>query len=250
MESALLAARTGAAPRRGSPDQHWMALSLFERGRLEREAAALTGRGVRVTPSDGRRPLFHTGPYESIGEQVVAVCGPVQAPPDAVWLAEVAARAAVDHGAAVVTGDTAGPEAAAHAAAVAAGGLAVTVLAEGIVPAADQRHVVVSACAPGQPWSVDAVMARNATIVDLCTALVAVCPAGTGATVDAGMRALAAGRPVLTIGATPGGRLLVDYGAFAAVDEVELLWWLDTRLTPAPGAAVCARPTAVAALPC
>lgn len=250
LEYALLASRTGTAPGHRTLDQLWKALSRFERAQLEREAAALAGAGVRVASVGGDWPLFHCGPYELLGEQLVAVCGPAQAPPDAVRLAEVTARAAVDRGAAVVTGDTAGPEAAAHAAAVAAGGLAVTVLAEGMAPAAGQRHVVVSRCAPGQPWSVDAAMARNATIADLCTTLVAVCAAGSGATIDAGMRALAAGRPVLAVGATPGSRLLVDYGAVAAVDEVELLWWLDTRLVPGGGAAQARPAVAAAALPC
>ena len=102
---------------------------------------------------------------------------------------------------------------------------------------ANPRHVTVSPCAPGQPWSVDATLARNAVIAELCTALVAVAASGTGATLDAGMRALAAGKPVLAIGATSGSRLLVDYGATAASDELELAWWLNTRLGAEPAMA-------------
>jgi predicted Rossmann fold nucleotide-binding protein DprA/Smf involved in DNA uptake len=163
-------------------------------------------------------------------------------------VAEAAARWAAATGATVIAADTDGPERAAVRAALDAGGLAVSVLAEGIRRAEPSRgraveataalstgaaHVVLSPCAPEQPWSVDAAMACNATIARLCTALVAIRAGGTGATLDAGMRVLAAGRPVLAVGATAGSRLLVDYGATAAVDEVELMWWLGTRL-PTP----------------
>lgn len=108
-------------------------------------------------------------------------------------------------------------------------------------PLVTDRLVTVSPCAPGQPWSVDAAMACNATIAEMCTALVAVDAGSTGATLDAGMRALAAGRPVVAVGATRGSRLLVDHGATAAADELELTWWLNTRLRAA------ARATATAA---
>ena len=245
---ALLAARLGTAWRRRPLDLVWAALTPAERAHLEREAGVLAARGVRATSPDEYGPLFHTGPYEAIGPRVLAVCGAREARGSAVPLAELAARLAVQAGATVIAGDTEGAEAAAVATALDAGGLAVSVLSEGLghdepdragpagapsrdrSPAAGVRHVIVSPCAPGQPWSVDAAMARNAAIAELCTALVAIGAAGTGATLDAGMRALAAGRPVLAVGATAGSRLLVDYGATAAVDEIELTWWLNTRL--------------------
>jgi|GEM_PF-5345541 len=234
LEYALLAAKTGTMPRRRNLDQLWAALRPFERAQLEREAGQLAGRGVRAAPGDGGWPLFHTGPYESIGRRVLAVCAPREAGPAATALAELAARAAVAAGAAVLAGDAEGPETAAVAAALAAGGLAVSVQAEGLGSAAGSRNrVAVSPSAPGQPWSMDAAMACNAAIARLCTALVAICAGSTGATVDAAMRALAAGHPVLAVGATAGSRLLVDYGATAAVDEVELMWWLDTRFADA-----------------
>jgi len=86
---------------------------------------------------------------------------------------------------------------------------------------------MVSQVPPGLPWSIDTAMARNATLAGLCTALVAVAAASTGTTVDAGQRALAAGKPVLAVGDTAGSRLLVDHGATPARDHVELAWWLD-----------------------
>jgi DNA processing protein len=91
----------------------------------------------------------------------------------------------------------------------------------------DDGAVVVSQFPPDQPWTVGGAMAGNATMVGLCEALVAIEPASAGAAVDAGMRALALRRPVLAVGDTSGSRLLVDYGATAARDAVELGWWLS-----------------------
>jgi DNA processing protein len=244
---ALLAARLGTAWRRRSLELVWAALTPAERAHLEREVGVLAARGVRATSPDEYGPLFHVGPYDAIGPRALAVCGAREARGPAVPLAELAARLAVQAGATVIAGDTEGAEVAAVAAALDVGGLAVSVLAEGLgqdepdgvraagapspdQPAAGVRHVTVSPCAPAQPWSVDAAIARNAAIAELCTALIAIGAAGTGATLDAGMRALAAGKPVLAVGATAGSRLLVDYGATAAVDEVELTWWLNSRL--------------------
>lgn len=249
MRDALLVARLGTAQRRRSLDLVWAALTPAERVLVEREVDRLAGHGVRAAVPDGLGPLFHTGPYESIGQRVLAVCGPREAGSAAVQLAELAARRAVKAGATVIAGDTEGPETAAVEAALDAGGLAVSVLAEGLalavpagVVAAGGRQVTLSPCAPGQPWSVDAAVARNATIAGLCSALVAVEPGGTGAALDAGMRALGAGRPVLAVGATAGTRLLVDYGATAATDELEVMWWLNTRLPAAPDRVLSARP--------
>jgi len=229
---AVLAARTGA--RRRSLDLVWAALSPAERAHLEREVDALDSDGVRAEWA-GDTPLFYAGPLESIGPRVLAVCGARELRQDGVRLAERAARGAVAAGATVIAGDTEGAETAAVATALRHGGLAVSVLAEGIRQAPSRPEaglVTVSPSAPDQPWSVDAAMARNATIARMCTALVAIGAGGTGATLDAGMRALAAGRQVLAVGATAGSRLLVDYGATAALDEVELTWWLDRVVAP------------------
>lgn len=210
----------------------WSALSSFERAQLEREVDALSARGVRATLMGGVEPLFYLGPLESSGPRVLAVLGPREARPEAVSLARHAATAAAAAGLTVLSGDTEGLEAAALRAAVARGGLAVSVLAEGFAPTVERPEpglVRVTPCAPTMRWSVESAMARNATIAGLCTAMIAVDAAGTGATLDAGMRALAAGRPVLAVGATAGCRLLVDYGATAATDEIELAWWLQQR---------------------
>ncbi len=215
-----------------SLDRVWAALSQFERAQLEREVDGLAVRGVRAALLGGSEPLFYSGPLESAGSRVLAVCGPREAGADAVGLARRAAETAADTGVTVLTGDTEGLEAAASRAALDRGGLAVSVLAEGFTPASTRPApglVAVTPCAPGRPWSVESAMARNTTIAGLCTALVAICAGSTGATLDVGMRALAAGRPVLAVGATAGTRLLVDYGATAATDEVELAWWLQTR---------------------
>lgn len=248
IESVLLAARVGTAWRRGSLERVWATLTPFERAKLAHEADDLSACGIQAAFSQSGEPVFYTGPYGSIGPRVLAVCGPsaasgCAASGTAVELAEQAARWAVGTGATVVASDIGGSDSAAVRAALDAGGLAISVLAEGFgdgtAGSADPhgqssgvaaRHITLSPCAPGQPWSVDTAMACNATIAYLCTAMVAVDAANTGATLDAGMRALGAGRPVLAVGATPGSRLLVDYGSTAAIDEIELMWWLSTQL--------------------
>lgn len=233
---AVLAARSlrGGCPPRGarSLDRLWAALSPFERAQLERDVATLTAHGVRATIGGGVEPLFYLGPLESCGPGVLAVLGPREARPEAVRLAGYAGAAAAVAGLTVLSGDTAGVEAAALRSALDRGGRAVSVLAEGFAPTPERPEsglVRVTPCAPGISWSIESAMARNATIAGLCTALVALDAAATGATLDAGMRALAAGRPVLALGATAGTRLLVDYGATAATDEIELMWWLQAR---------------------
>jgi ATP:corrinoid adenosyltransferase len=265
LRQALLAARTGGGRRSERElDQVWAALSPTERGLLEREVDALARRGVGAELGP-EGPVFHVGPYAALGGgPMLAVCGAREA--GGVELAERAARLAVDAGAAVMTGDAEGPETAALRVTLERGGLGVRVLAEGFAPGSGSGWpgapagvgrgapegsgvapsgvpgvrpsgrvrpvgdaaglVTVSPCAPGQPWSVDGVLARNAVLAGMCTALVAIGAGGTGAVLDAGMRALGRGRPVLAVGATRGTRLLVDYGATAAVDELELTWWL------------------------
>lgn len=227
--AAILATSTGAAPRPRSLDLVWAALSPTQRMRFEREAARLASEGVQATPLAEGPPLFHTGLLGAVGRHVLAVCAAPGAV-SGVTLARRAAQVAVGRGVAVLAGDTDGPEAAAVQAALECGGYALSVLAQGIrlAPAAAAPGLVtVSPCAPDQPWSMDAAMARNAAVVRLCTALVAIGAGNTGATLDVAMRALVAGRPVLAVGATPGSRLLVDYGADAAADELELVWWLE-----------------------
>ncbi|HEY0637984.1 MAG TPA: DNA-processing protein DprA [Pseudonocardiaceae bacterium] len=252
MLDAVLASRTGA--RRGrSLDRVWAAMTPFERGYVERQVAAQRAAGVRCTLIGGTEPLFYSGPLADAGTRVLAVIGQRDGSGDAVRLAERAARSAATAGVTVLSGDGEGPERAALAAAVQAGGLAITVLAEGFGPHGATspswvRHPVrlvsVTPCGPCQPWSMDTALARNATIAGLCTAMVVINPAGSGAVLDAAMRALAAGRPVLAVGQTPGAHLLVDYGAVPATDEIELAWWLHTRVGTRPRAP---RPTPVPA---
>jgi DNA processing protein len=190
---------------------------------------------------DAPAALFHVGPIELLGGPALAVCGAHEsggAGDGQLTAAKTAARIAVDSGLAVVSGDQGGVGGAAVLAALGRGGTAGVVLAEvigqgrrgdlrGGAALSSDRLVMVSQVPPGLPWSIDTAMARNATLAGLCTALVAVAAASTGTTVDAGQRALAAGKPVLAVGDTAGSRLLVDHGATPARDHVELAWWLD-----------------------
>lgn len=216
------------------------ALPSGQRVELDREVDQLTERGVEaVLLGDPGYPsrlaacpappaaLFYAGRIELVDRPTLAVSGAPEADGTALSLAAQAARLAVEAGMGVVTGGTRGVDSAA-AAAAASGGVCTTVLAEGIRyrgPDLDGR-VTISEFPSDQAWTVGAAMARNATIVGLSDALVAIGAGSTGGTLDAGLRALALGRPVLAIGRGSGSRLLVDYGATAAADAVELVWWL------------------------
>src|SRR5215470_8438953 len=187
---------------------------------------------------DAPAALFHVGPIELLGRPVLAVCGAHEGADGELVAAKTAARIAADSGLAVVSGDRGGVGGAAVSPALRCGGTAGVVLAEVIgqgwrgglpgdaAPDSD-RLVMVSQVPPGLPWSIDTAMARNATLAGLCTALVAVAAGSTGGTIDAGQRALAAGKPVLAVGDTAGSRMLVDHGATPARDHIELAWWLD-----------------------
>lgn len=192
---------------------------------------------------DAPAALFHVGPIELLGGPTLAVCGAHESGDDGELIAaETAARMAVDSGLAVVSGNQDGVGGAAVLAALERGGTAGVVLAEVIgqgrrgephsgAALGSDRLVMVSQVPPGLPWSIDTAMARNATLAGLCTALIAIAAASTGATIDAGQRALAAGKPVLAVGDTAGSRLLVDHGATPARDHIELAWWLDRLRT-------------------
>jgi DNA processing protein len=200
---------------------------------------------VLAESPDAPAALFHAGPIELLGRPVLAVCGAHEGGgvgDGKLIAAKTAARIAVDSGLAVVSGDLGGVGGAAVLGALRRGGTAGVVLAEvigqgrrGDLPGGaaldPDRLVIASQVPPGLPWSIDTAMARNATLAGLCTALVAVAAGSTGATIDAGQRALAAGKPVLAVGDTAGSRLLVDHGATPARDHVELAWWLDRLRT-------------------
>lgn len=221
-----------------------------ERAALERQADALRAKNVRAVllgdadypmrlfaSPDAPAALFYRGPIEVLERPALAICGAaIDADEGALVAAAAAARIAVDSGFAVLACDDRGVGGSALWTAVRHGGDAVVMLAEGIrrVWGSDPHRrrgsagvLALSPWLPEQPWSVGATVTCNATMAALCSALVAVAPGTSGATLDAGQRALAAGRPVLAVGETPGSRLLVDHGATPARDRIELAWWLD-----------------------
>jgi predicted Rossmann fold nucleotide-binding protein DprA/Smf involved in DNA uptake len=173
--------------------------------------------------------LCYRGPIELVGA-ALAICGPPDAGPAAFVVAREAARLAVLAGYAVASGSGRGVDIAVLNAAGQHGGVRVRVLAEGIRHSGREADgpgsVVVSQFPPERPWSVGTALASNATLAGLCDAMVVVAAASVGSALDAGMRALALGRPVLAVGDTLGSRLLVDYGAAPARDALELGWWL------------------------
>lgn len=227
-------------------DRLMAAMRPDEMAALDRQAGSLQARRVRAVllgdplyppmladSPDAPSALFHAGSVELLHRPVLAVCGGHEGGDGELVAANTAAAIAAGGGMTVVSGDPGGVGGAAVSAAMGHGGGAGVVLAEALGPAASGALpdsgslVVVSQFPPGLPWSVDTAMARNATLAGLCAALVAVAAGSTGGTVDAGQRALAAGKPVLAVGDTPGNRLLVDHGATPARDRIELAWWLD-----------------------
>jgi DNA processing protein len=229
-----------------------------ERAALERQVDALRARNVRaMLLGDADYPtrlsaapqaptaLFYRGPIRVLERPALAICGAAIDPDDgALVAAEAAARIAVDAGLTVLAGDDRGVGGSALWAAVRHGGDAAVLLADGIRRVwggsgdphgwgGSARVLALSPLLPEQPWSVGATVTCNATVAALCTALVAVAPGPNGATLDAGQRALAAGRPVLAVGDTHGSRLLVDHGATPARDRIELAWWLDRLVSGA-----------------
>lgn len=124
-----------------------------------------------------------------------------------------------------------------HLAALDLGGTTVIVLAEGFMHFRvkkafgdsfdPDRVLVLSQFAPRQPWHVGSAMTRNAVIAGLGRALVVIEANGSGGTLDAGLQALAVGRPVLALefenGPTPdGNRVLIERGAIPVRRPSEL----------------------------
>ena len=112
------------------------------------------------------------------------------------------------------------------------------------------RVVVVSQFAPAQRWNVGAAMTRNGVISGLGRAMVVVEAGETGGTLNAGLQALRMGRPVLALEfssqETPAGnRILIEKGAVAVRNGVELSKFMDAVHAAPPEAPMTAEQLAM-----
>ncbi|HEY7873577.1 MAG TPA: DNA-processing protein DprA [Actinomycetota bacterium] len=177
---------------------------------------------------DGPPLLFTWGNTKLFSQAGVGMCGSRNVSNNGLRAARSCGLEVASHGLVIISGYAKGVDTETHLAALASGGQTVIVLAEGIlhfrqkkvfeaVGLDPQNVLVVSQFAPSQPWNVGAAMARNAIIAGLGTALVVVEAGERGGTLNAGLRALKIGRPVLALdfgGATPpGNELLFKQGA-------------------------------------
>lgn len=199
--------------------------------------------------------LFVAGAISNLSAAGLAVVGSREPDPPALSLADRLGRDAAAAGVTVISGYARGIDRAAGDAAVAAGGQAVGVLAEGVDRIAFRRHeralvqvgqlTLLSSEPPGTRWTVPRAMARNGVIYGLSqAALVIQTSAGTGGTWNGAVAALKAGRPPVLVWhdaqAAEANRQLVHLGArpFCTDDrpaDANLATLLqDIASTPAP----------------
>jgi DNA processing protein len=182
--------------------------------------------------------LYVSGSVSLLANPGLAIVGSRDAAADALDCSEKLAREMAAAGVTVVSGYAAGIDAAAHLGALRARGTTVMVLAEGIdrfqvKPALrgllnDGNALVVSAFAPGSPWTAFQAMARNKLVAALADALVVVASGPErdangrmSGSFDAGLSALKLGVPLWiadpgSFSSTPAGnRELINRGGRA-----------------------------------
>lgn len=132
-----------------------------------------------------------------------------------------------ERGIAVVSGNAAGVDQAAHASALVSGGCTIFVLPEGILNHrikgdvkdvwSDERSLTVSEFFPDDRWLGSRAMARNKTIIGLSDAMIVIEAQLDGGTMDAGKQTIEYRKPLFAakyegdIG--PGNDFLIDSGA-------------------------------------
>jgi DNA processing protein len=172
--------------------------------------------------------LFTWGNTDLLNTPAVGMCGSRGASEKGIDAARACGRAVGERGLTVVSGYARGVDTETHLAALESGGHTMVVLAEGILHFRvkrvfretgfdPERVLVLSQFAPAQRWNAGAAMTRNAVIAGLGKALVVIEAGETGGTLDAGMKALSMGRPVMALefseGTPAGNSLLFTHGA-------------------------------------
>jgi DNA processing protein len=208
----------------------------------QREATLLVEKGIGVVSidddlypkrlalsKDAPAVLFTWGNQRLLGENGIGMCGSRNVSERGLDAARTCGLEVAGHGLVIVSGYARGVDTETHLAALESGGKTIIVLAEGIngfkrkrafdkVPFDEDHVLVVSQFSPDQRWNVGAAMTRNGVIVGLGSALVVIEAGETGGTLNAGLRALSSGKPVLALSfstqATPlGNKTLIEKGA-------------------------------------
>jgi DNA processing protein len=194
--------------------------------------------------------LFTWGNQALLNRPGLGMCGSRHVSARGISAAQTCGTEVASHDLVVISGYARGVDTETHVAALGSGGSTVIVLAEGIlhfrrkqsfsgVDFDPSRISVVSQFAPGQAWNVGAAMTRNKVIVGLGKALVVIEAGETGGTLNAGLEAIKAGKPVLALefsdDATPeGNRILHGAGAIPISGRIQLARVLDQVVqTPA-----------------
>lgn len=187
--------------------------------------------------------LFTIGNTDLMSVPSIGMCGSRHATEVGLAAARNCGETVAQYGLAIVSGYAKGVDTETHLAALRSGGSTVIVLAEGIrhfrrkrVFAEvshtsggldPERVLVLSQFPPSQRWNVGAAMTRNGVIAGLGRALVVIEAGDTGGTLNAGLQALDAERPVLALEyesqPTPAGnRQLIERGALPVHNSKEL----------------------------
>ena len=153
--------------------------------------------------------LFVGGDHDLLGHRGVGFCGARDASTEALRCADQVARALVQHGLLVVSGNAPGVDENAHRAALDSGGKTVVVAPEGILQfrprssfaelLTDDNFVAISEFPPRLPWSVANAMQRNRTICGLVHALIVIEAGISGGTWEAGHTALELRMPLFVL---------------------------------------------------
>jgi DNA processing protein len=187
------------------------------------------------------KEIFVAGHADWLRQQPkVAVVGAREASPEGLRRAAKLARILVEHRAIVVTGLAEGIDAAAHAAAIDAGGRTVAVIG---TPLSDtypakhlalqerlvRDHLVVSQFAEGYPTTRKNFPLRNRTMALICDASVIVEASDGSGSLSQGWEALRLGRPLFLMASIleqqdlSWPRTMLDYGAMILRQPEELL---------------------------
>ena len=256
---AMAVARPGNGPRRTASQLRQQGLQAAcdiyehltdnERDDVERDAQQLQAAGARAVllGQAGYPPvlaglrqappaLFFLGNADLLETGSIGICGSREASSQGLMAARSCGEEITKLELTVVSGYARGVDAAAHAAALDAGGGTTMVLAEGITRFQPRRWLaarpydpaqitVVSQFPPGQTWSAGAAMSRNSVIIGLSRALVVIEAGETGGTLAAGKQALTERRPVITLefrqDTPPGNKILLDQGAIPVRNREE-----------------------------
>lgn len=172
--------------------------------------------------------LWALGNTGLLGLPGIGFCGSRKSSEKGAATAADCAEQAAANGFTVISGNAAGVDSVAHEAALRTGGATILVLPEGIDRFRIRRDLratwdwkrvlVLSQFAPDAQWQAYRAMDRNALIVALSKAMIVIEAGVTGGTLNAGMTALAAGKPLFVAvyedmeGAAAGNLALLERG--------------------------------------